>query len=152
MTDKTGKCMCGAVKFTLRDVETEIGACHCEMCRRWSGTALMALTAPEDTITFEGTDDIQRFQSSDWAERAFCKKCGSGLWYRVTMEGPHGGTYQIPLGLLDDPNGITLKREIFIDCKPDGFAYVGPTKQMTRAQVMKLYGVSFDETNERPEA
>lgn len=151
MTDKTGKCLCGAIKFTLRDPETEIGACHCEMCRRWSGSAFVALTVPEDTITFEGIDNVQRFQSSDWAERAFCRKCGTGLWYRITIGGPHSGTYQIPLGVLDDPSGISLKREIFIDCKPDAFSFAGPTDQMTRAQVMEKYGVSFDDPEQGPE-
>ncbi|MFT6452301.1 MAG: hypothetical protein ACJA06_001798, partial [Halocynthiibacter sp.] len=31
------------------------------------------------------------------------------------------GNYEVPIGLLDDANGLTLAKEIFIDDKPDSF-------------------------------
>ena len=85
MTEQTGKCMCGDVRFTARDVPSEYGVCHCEMCRRWTGSALLGVSVPEGNVTWTGEDHISRLQSSDWAERAWCKTCGTGLWFKVTI-------------------------------------------------------------------
>ncbi len=134
--------MCGAVRFTARDVPTEYGACHCKMCQRWAGSALLAVTVPETGIDWNGVDNIRRIQSSDWAERAWCDKCGAGLWYRVTAEGPHKRDFEVPIGLFDDPDGLRMTREIFIDRKPDAFAFSGTHELLTEAQVLALYGLT----------
>jgi hypothetical protein len=136
--------MCGAVSFTVADAPTSFGACHCDMCRRWTGSALLAMTVPDEKIAFASEDNISRIQSSDWAERAFCSKCGTGLWYRVTAEG-FPPAYEIPVGLFDDANGLSFDSEIFIDCKPDSFAYSGERKNvMTRAEVFAKYAPGVD--------
>ncbi|MFY0616227.1 GFA family protein [Shimia sp.] len=137
---KTGKCLCGAVRFVSDKVPSTAGICHCEQCRRWTGLALMGVTIPTDTITWEGAEHIGRIQSSEWAERAWCTKCGTGLFYRVTADNEWSGGTEIPVGLFDDPNGFELKNEIFIDQKPDGFAFAGDgRKEMTRADCIKLF-------------
>ncbi len=136
--------MCGAVSFTAADVPSEFGACHCEMCRRWSGSALLALTVKAADVTFAGEAHIRTLQSSDWAERAWCQRCGTGLYYRLTGDsGPGAGTMTMPLGIFDDPDGFTFSNEIFIDCKPDSFAYAGERERLTRAEVMAKYGVDL---------
>lgn len=137
---KTAKCMCGAVALTIRDLRADYGTCHCEMCRRWTGSALLGITVPEGDLTITGGGHVKRFQSSDWAERAWCDRCGSGLWYRVTLDGPHAGAYEIPIGLLDDANGLDMTREIFIDVKPDAYTFAGEREQITRADVLAMYG------------
>ena len=93
--------MCGAVTLTLRAVPADYGTCHCEMCRRWTGSALLGVTVQQDDVMVGGADNVRTIQSSDWAERAWCDRCGSGLWYRVTAPGPHYGAYEIPIGLLE---------------------------------------------------
>ncbi|WP_244995687.1 GFA family protein [Pseudooceanicola nitratireducens] len=140
MSEKTGSCMCGAVRFTATDVPATFGACHCDACRRWTGSAMLAVTVPQDKLTWEGEAQIRTLQSSDWAERAWCQRCGSALYYHVTADGPMSETLQVPIGLFDDANGFTFDSEIFIDCKPDSFAYAGDREVMTRAQVFAKYG------------
>ncbi len=142
MTQRTGQCLCGAVTFVARADKTEFGACHCKMCQRWTGSALLCVTVPQEQIEWSGSDHVATIQSSDWAERGWCNKCGSGLWYRVTAEGPHAGNYEVPIGLFDDPAGLTLTHEIFIDKKPDGFAFAGEHGRMTEAEVLARYGVT----------
>ena len=139
--DKTGECLCGAVHFSIRDCDLDFGVCHCKMCQRWAGSALLGLTVPADTISFEGTENIARYQSSDWAERAWCKKCGSGLWYQVTAEGPYHGTYHMPIGLLDDTSGLTMSREIYVDEKPDCINFEGERERLDTAATLTLFGV-----------
>jgi len=134
--------MCGAVSFTARDVPDRMGACHCEMCRRWTGSALLGVTVPEAGTEWRGTDDIATLQSSDWAERAWCRKCGTGLYFRVTADNEWAGSFEIPLGLFDDPNGFTMTNEIYIDHKPDSFAYADEGRDlMTRAEYVAKFSM-----------
>jgi len=139
MTIHTGQCLCGAVRFEVTDLRTDFGACHCEMCRRWTGSALLGIEVPDADIRFTGTDHIARYQSSDWAERARCTGCGSSLWYRVTAKGPQSGVYEIPIGLFDDAGGLHMTHELFIDEKPDSYAFAGERDLTTRQQFMAKY-------------
>ncbi len=136
---RTGKCLCGAVAFEVENLNPEFGTCHCKMCQRWAGSALLGLTIPSDTIKFTGTEHIRGLQSSGWAERAWCDKCGAGLWYRVTAEGPEQGTYHMPIGLLDDTSGLTMVREIFTDEKAEVVDFKGERDTMTGEEVFAMY-------------
>ncbi len=118
------------------------GVCHCKMCQRWAGSALFAISVPEADITFSGQHAVQRFQSSGWAERAWCGKCGSSLWYRVTEPGPHHGAYEIPIGVFDDADGLVIEHEIFIDQKPDAFALAGGHPRLTQAETLARLGIA----------
>jgi|GEM_PF-88733 len=147
-----GKCMCGAVSFRALDVPDEFGACHCEMCRRWTGAALLAVTVPEGHVTFTGQQHIKRLQSSPWAERAWCDRCGSHLWYRVTDGGVWSGNYELPIGLFDDTSGMRLTSEIYHDVKPDAFSFADETEKMTRAEVFEKFrpgSLSKEQSNDR---
>lgn len=135
--EKTGRCLCGAVTYVARGVESECGACHCDMCRRWTGGLLMAVKAEE--ITWQGTDQLRTHPSSEWAERGFCSVCGSGLFYRITIAGPHQGQTNIAVGTLDDPSGLSLSRELFIDRKPSTYALAGERARLTEAEVMAMF-------------
>lgn len=137
---RKGGCLCGAVRFTAVLDRNTYGACHCEMCRRWSGSALLAISVPTANITWEGEANIATLQSSDWAKRAWCARCGSGLYYAVTLQGPHFGQSEIPIGLFDNADGLTMQSEIFFDQKPDSFAYVGETKKLSRAETLAMFG------------
>ena len=138
--NRTGQCLCGAVHFVIRDANPEFGACHCKMCQRWTGSLGMNLTAPSDTVTFEGIENIGRYKSSDWAERAWCKKCGSNIWYQVTADGPYHGNYHIPVGLLDDTSGLNLSGEYFVDNKPECLLLEGEHDRLDTAATMALFG------------
>ena len=136
---KTGSCLCGAVKYTVKSMPGETGACHCSMCRKWSGGIFVAFQAESADVSVEGLENIAHFKSSDWAERGFCKTCGSSLYYRVTAEGPHHGAYHIGMGTLDDPGGVTMASEIFIDEKPAAYSFSGDLTRMTSAEVFAMF-------------
>ncbi len=140
MTNRTGQCICGAVSFAARNVTEQFHVCHCKMCQRWNGGPAMSVTVPAKDIDWTGLDHVARLQSSDWAERGWCEKCGSGVWYRITAEGPLAGNYEIPLGLFDESNGFTLDEEIFIDRKPNSYKLAGEHRTKTEAEVFAQYG------------
>ncbi|UXX82672.1 GFA family protein [Roseovarius pelagicus] len=142
---RTGSCLCGTVSYVMNARPAHTGACHCSMCRKWSGGVYLGLQTPPDGLTITGAEAVTTFTSSEWAERAFCSKCGSSLYYRVTAPGPHQGTYHVALGTLDDSDGIDLTEEIFIDEKPDGYRFAQETKTMTGAEVFAMFAPPAEE-------
>ena len=133
MTTASGKCLCGAVRFTVDSVETHHHACHCGMCRRWSGGPLFA--AAVEGLKWTGEENISTYRSSDWAERGFCKRCGTNLFYHLKP----ADMYMVCVGAFDDPAPVKLIGEIYIDHKPAGYAFAGDLPKMTEAEVLAKY-------------
>lgn len=132
---KNGHCLCGAVTFTATNANTDLNACHCGMCRRWSGGPFMALSCGRD-VDFTGEENIAVFDSSEWAERGFCKQCGSHLFYRLkdTAE------MEIPVGLFEGNNDdLKFALQVFIDHKPEYYSFANQTETMTEQQVIDKY-------------
>lgn len=133
-SEKTGACLCGAVRFTVRDAKHDIGVCHCSMCRRWSGGPLFALDCGSD-VSFEGAENISRYHSSEWGERGFCKHCGSNLFYRLVQS----GQYVMAVGAFHDQSDFKLTDQIFIDDKPGYYDFANQTRMMSGAEVFAQY-------------
>ncbi len=133
-TGPTGGCLCGKVRFCLAEPVHEVGVCHCAMCRRWSGGPAFAIECDKE-IEFEGEEDIVRYRSSEWAERAFCGACGSNLFYRIV----DSGQVILCAGALDDQSGLTMKSQIFIDEKPAWYDFANKTTMMTGEEAFALY-------------
>jgi hypothetical protein len=128
-----GKCMCGAIKFSATAKKPSVVACHCDMCRRWSAGPFMALNC--QTVTFESQENIGRIRSSDWAERGFCTKCGSNLFYHIV----ESSDYQIAAGLFDDQSKLRMSLQVFTDFKPEFYEFANETKMMTGAEVIAMF-------------
>jgi len=133
-----GSCLCGAVRVTATPLGDSMHVCHCDMCRAWTGTALMSFKA--DPGTFEATGPVRKRATSDWAERAWCDECGSSLYYRVTAPGPHFDMHHVASGLFADAGGLTLNNELFVDKRPGGYRFAGDLPGMTQAEVEALFG------------
>jgi len=132
---QTGSCLCGTVRFTAINPSNEVGACHCGMCRKWGGGPFMEIDCGTD-ISFEGEDNITVYNSSDWAERGFCKKCGSHLFYRLKDTHQH----MVPVGLFDDQEHFVFKTQVFIDRKPSFYSFSNKTNNMTEQDIFDIYG------------
>ena len=129
----TGQCMCGAVKISASTKNPSVAVCHCNMCRRWSAGPFMEVTC--QSVTFEGDENIGRIRSSDWAERGFCTKCGSNLFYHLV----ESSDYQISAGLFEDQSLLKMSLQVFIDSKPQYYAFSNKTKMMTAAEVFAAF-------------
>ena len=130
----TGGCLCGAVSFAgaLRKGRV-LDACHCSMCRRWSGSPFLGV----ELSSFKVNDGsvVNRYRSSDWAERWSCKRCGSALVYKFLP----GDWFTVGYGFLDDQTGYEFTTEIYIDEKPDAYAFANDTCKMTGAEVIAAF-------------
>lgn len=137
-----GHCLCGTVTIKATPSMRHVEACHCDMCRRWGGIAFLSVQCGSN-VRFAGKDHIARYRSSDWAERGFCTKCGSNLFYRFIP----ADNYSFPAGLFDDLGGMTLTEEIFVDEQPGYYSFAQDTLRKTGAEIMaeaKEAGFSFD--------
>jgi hypothetical protein len=130
-----GSCLCGSIQITAPAMNRKVLACHCDMCRKWTGGPLLSVTCGTD-VKFTGEEHIEVYNSSDWAERGFCKKCGSGLFYRLKKS----QEYYMPIGLFDNCENITFEMQYFIDQKPEYYSFSNETKNMTTEEVFAEFG------------
>lgn len=133
-TERTGRCLCGAVTVTAKESRNTVGACHCNMCRRWGGGPFME-TACGAAVSFHGEENISVFDSSAWAERGFCSKCGTHLFYRLKESCQH----MIPVGIFDGDDKLVFDSQVFIDEKPAFYSFSQETKDLTGAELFAKY-------------
>jgi len=127
-----GTCLCGSVEIEIElpKLETELAACHCSTCRKWLGGPMLAFDSAA-LVSISEESAITRYESSDWAERGFCTKCGTSLFYFFKA----GDQYHFPVGLFDTDLQFKLSHQIFIEEKPDYYSFSNETKNMTGAEV-----------------
>lgn len=94
-----GTCNCGAVSFEVEGDLRDIYACHCSICRRWTGNnGVAVVVVPNEAFRWtSGKDHVASWRKpdADW-QSWFCKTCGSAL------PGPNDEARMfIPAGLLD---------------------------------------------------
>lgn len=97
----TGRCLCGAVRFSTDAAPLWICHCHCEMCRRQTGSPLATYVGfPAGAVSWLGREPT-RYRSSADVERSFCPVCGSTIGYhRVHETSLALGTFDQPAALL----------------------------------------------------
>ena len=100
---RTGSCLCGAVRYTVRGEPTHVGRCHCGDCRKRSGSAF-AIYGQWPRAAFELEGELTTFDGD-----AFCPTCGS----RIGVVEDDG--VEINLGTLDEaPFGLEPEAEIWV--------------------------------------
>ncbi len=129
-----GSCLCGALSLSTTSMNHHVAACHCSMCRKWGGGALLAVECGSD-VSFSGEENIGVYQSSEWAERGFCNKCGSHLFYRLKQN----HQYIIPVGIFDNSEGLVFEHQVFIDEKPEYYSFANETKNLTGAEIFAQF-------------
>jgi hypothetical protein len=132
---KMGGCLCGAVRFTARPKNQDVGVCHCGMCRRWAAGPFFAMEC-EGAVQVADEASLGVYRSSDWAERCFCKQCGSVLFYRLVGKDDFG---VVSAEALDDRAGFKFTSQIFIDDKPAYYDFANTTHNMTSAEVFAAF-------------
>jgi hypothetical protein len=130
----SGGCLCGAVRFTATPANREVGACHCSMCRRWSAGPFLVVDCA-DTLKVEDAANLGVYRSSDWAERCFCRQCGTPLFYRLVAQNLHF----VSAEAFDNREGYVFTSQIFIDEKPAYYDFANETHNMTGAEVFAAF-------------
>lgn len=129
-----GSCLCGAVAVKISPPENVFDACHCGMCRKWAGGPVMTVEGgkqPEVT----GVDSISVYNSSEWAERGFCKHCGTHLFYRLK----NTDFCNFSAGLFKEVENFKFHMQIYTDAKPACYEFANKTEMMTEAEVIAKF-------------
>lgn len=128
-----GNCLCGNITIEVEDINT-FEACHCGMCRRWGSGPLMAVHS-QSKPNIEGQESMTVYQSSEWAERAFCHKCGTNLYYHQLGS----EVYVLSLGLFQEHTNLNFASQIFIDKKPNYYEFANDTENLTQQQLFDKF-------------
>ena len=121
-----GRCLCGAVRISVDAEVAEISACHCSLCRGWTGAAQWGFAVPAASVDIAG--EVARYRSSPFAERAWCPTCGTHLWLR-----DDGGDYELVPGLFEAARDVPLAREVYADRVFACVRLAGDHPRVTRA-------------------
>ena len=122
-----GHCLCGAVTIRAEHHTPEVSACHCEMCRRWTGGVYVMFKAPAVGTMIDGP--VATYRSSPFAQRAFCGTCGSPLWLRDDDD----PDYELMPGLFEAARDFPLTSEVYADRAMTCLRLSGDHTRTTRA-------------------
>jgi len=88
LTAIDGRCVCGNVRIFAKSLPSRITICHCDWCRRRTGTAFgTECVFAMDEIEVQG-DSLRSYRhvsdiSGRWLEQDFCSDCGSNIGLRL---------------------------------------------------------------------
>lgn len=109
----SGSCLCGSVAYEISGDALQFNHCHCERCRKASGTghATNIIMKPATVCWTAGENLLKRYKVPEAKRFAtvFCSVCGS-LMPRVA---PDNKIAVVPAGTLDNDPGIRPERRIF---------------------------------------
>lgn len=100
---RTGRCLCGGIRYEVRGELRDVINCHCERCRRFTGHHMAATSVATHDLVIEDPEDLLRwFHPVPEAGYAFCSRCGSSLFWQSddpTRRSICAGTLEPPTGL-----------------------------------------------------
>jgi hypothetical protein len=109
----TGGCQCGAVRYALHTLPEAADICHCRMCQRAVGNVLMATASlRRDDLTWTSGAPTT-YRSSSIAERGFCGRCGTPLFFRYVNE----DHIAVTIGSLDQPEHVRPTHQYGIESR-----------------------------------
>jgi hypothetical protein len=112
-----GACLCGAVTYRVKAPFKQFAHCHCQRCRKATGTghATNLYAEPENFEWLTGEEFTVRYDlpSAKSFATVFCRTCGSPLPHHTRS----GRTVVVPAGSLNDAPGFSPQVRIFWDSR-----------------------------------
>ena len=101
----------------------------------------MTIDVEQGSLKFTQDDRLSIYNSSEWGERGFCNCCGTNLFWRTKDR----SYCNINAFALDQQlQELKFNMEIFIDNKPEFYAFNNETKKLTEADVIALFAGTID--------
>ena len=126
---RSGRCLCGAVRFTTEGPLRGVIYCHCTQCRRQSGHYYAATNVNDGCLAVEGAEHVTWFAASPHAQRGFCRTCGSALfWKHAQLDHT-----SVLAGAFDEPSGLVSEAHIFVADKGDYYSLDDGLPQFQRS-------------------
>ena len=113
-----GSCLCQAVVFEMQPPLRPVILCHCAQCRKTSGHFWAATSVLHQQFSLITDEGLVWFQSSAKAQRGFCGRCGSSLFWQPEGE----ARISIAAGAIDGPTRLAIAEQWFVADKGDYYA------------------------------
>ncbi|WP_342361129.1 GFA family protein [Terrarubrum flagellatum] len=111
-TERTGRCLCGAVHFVARGEPKWVAHCHCESCRRATSAAFATYAGYlVEAVEWSG-EKPAAYNSSPGVTRSFCPRCGSP----VSFTGERWpDEVHLFLPSFEEPNSLAPKGHVYCE-------------------------------------
>lgn len=131
-TERTGHCLCGAVRFTLSADPIAARVCWCRDCQHLAANGTVNALVHESALTVTGTlaSYTSTAESGNEVSRMFCPTCGSHLFAKSSAWRQFRA---LRLGNLDDPSSIRPDMNIWAGSAPS-WACLDPALQRVEEQ------------------
>jgi len=108
-----GTCLCGEIQYEVKQVEAQLGHCHCTMCRKFHGAAFATLGEAyvENFRWVAGEELLKTYEAPNGTKRKFCDTCGSSLIFVASND--DGKLVEFSLGTLDTGDDLQPDAHIF---------------------------------------
>ncbi|SBT07297.1 Glutathione-dependent formaldehyde-activating GFA [Candidatus Propionivibrio aalborgensis] len=132
MTERTGRCLCGAVSFELAAEPLATRVCWCRDCQHLAANGSVNLLVSADALTISGTlsEYTKTADSGNVVTRQFCPACGAHLFARSSAR-PQFRV--VRAGNLDEPSSIHPDMNIWAESAPN-WACLDPTLERVEQQ------------------
>lgn len=118
MTERTGRCLCGAVSFKLVTEPLATRVCWCRDCQHLAANGSVNLLVPADALMVSGAlaEYVKTADSGNEVTRQFCPRCGTHLFAKSSAR-PQFRV--VRAGNLDEPSSIRPGMNIWAASAPD---------------------------------
>ncbi|MEM9008083.1 MAG: GFA family protein [Cyanobacteria bacterium P01_F01_bin.86] len=127
-----GQCLCQSIQFQIKEAPLWIGHCHCQSCRRNTGSAVATFVGVSAQAIKFVCGERSFYESSPGVRRGFCAACGTPLTYEADR---FPNEVHIYLGTLNRPEEFSpqfhvycAERIAWFEIKDDLPKYLGTYK------------------------
>ena len=136
-----GSCLCGTVRFELDRAVGPFELCHCNRCRKTSGSAFVAAVGVRsaDFRWIQGKESIRIYdapilEAPPAYRSCFCERCGSP----VPDPTNDAEWFEIQAGLLEGDPGIRPDKHIFVELRSPWFEIADALPQLDKQALIRL--------------
>ena len=134
----SGSCLCGGVRFEVAKAVGPFELCHCNRCRKASGSAFASCVGVNaaDYRLLAGAELIQSYdapilRAPPAYRSSFCRRCGSP----VPNPSPGADWFEIPAGLLEGDPGLVPDKHIYVEHRAPWYEIADALPRFTEAEL-----------------
>jgi hypothetical protein len=121
---RTGRCLCGSLRYRATGQPKRVTACHCTFCQRRTGGAVSIHAWYEKNLVQIEGDGMALYEhrsdeNGHWLRLHFCTKCATTVMLTIERM---PDVYLITGGTLDDPRSIDIEVHSWMRSSPPWMA------------------------------
>jgi hypothetical protein len=132
MSERNGRCLCGAVRYRLTGEPVTTRICWCRDCQQLSANGAVNAIVPTEALQVlsgELSEFTSAADSGNQMRRRFCGRCGTNLFANSSAR-PH--LTVIRAGTLDEPSSVKPEVNIWASSAPGWACLDGAMQRVER--------------------